>query len=529
MTNSIALATRQLAEEATASLAKTPTAQALPPANGPPSGVELAGPVPLPALPAVPEFPAEVLPDAFKAWIVDAADRARYRPDLAAVASMAALGSIIGRRIGIRLKAHDPWTEYGNVWAGLVGPPSALKSPAQREAMRLLKTLQREADAAHAQLAKEHELALEAQKLRRDAKRKAAAKRLADDASAAIDLNDGNALVEPVPRAYWTSNVTAEALGVLLAQNPNGLLIEHDEMSALLNSLEDERNADTRGLLLSGWSGSEGYRFDRIGRGVTSLPAFAVSVCGGIQPGPLARYVRSAYSGERADGLLQRFQLLTWPEPETFEYVDRRPNVEAIRAAEGIFRYADTFDPVAVGSTDGNNPPFVRFNPAAQELFVGWYSDFMRKHRAAEGSECAALSAHFGKYPGLVGKLCLILHVADNPGQREVPLRTLVKALEWLKYLEAHAWKVYHAVNHPETGAAQLLLSRLKLGELPPEFKAWQITRKCWHGLTDGDAVKRACRLLLEHGWLVEVDPGGATGGRPADPTYAVSPLAVPS
>jgi hypothetical protein len=204
--------------------------------------------------------------------------------------------------------------------------------------------------------------------------------------------------------------------------------------------------------------------------------------------------------------------------------VDRRPDIEASQTAEGVFGYADTFDPVKIGSCEGSNPPFVRFEPAAQELFVSWYVDFMRKHRGADGSECAALSAHFGKYPGLVGKLCLILHVADNPGQREVPQRTLLKALAWLQYLEAHARRVYHAVNHPETGAAQLLLSRLKLGELPNEFKAWQIRRKCWHGLTDGEAVKRACRLLFEHGWLVEIDPGGATSGRPADPTYAVSP-----
>ena len=104
------------------------------------------------------------------------------------------------------------------------------------------------------------------------------------------------------------------------------------------------RNATARGLYLSGWSGREGYRFDRIMRGTTTLPKFALSVFGGIQPGPLARYVRGAYSGERADGLLQRFQLAVWPDPATFEYVDRFPSATARDRARDLFDRADCLD-----------------------------------------------------------------------------------------------------------------------------------------------------------------------------------------
>ena len=64
-------------------------------------------------------------------------------------------------------------------------------------------------------------------------------------------------------------------------------------------------------------------------RGKTAIPAFAISVIGGIQPGPLERYVRGAFSGERADGLLQRFQLAVWPDAPAFEYVDRWPSKES--------------------------------------------------------------------------------------------------------------------------------------------------------------------------------------------------------
>jgi hypothetical protein len=442
---------------------------------------------------------------------------------------MVALGSVIGRKLGIRLKQRDDWTEYANVWGGLIGPPSALKSPAMRAAMRPFKVLQVTADECHAKEREAYEAQLEAFKLRKEAKKKSAVKALAKDADASIDLGELAPPDMPIPRTYWTSDATAERLGELLAENPNGLLVERDELSSLLVTLEDERSATARGLYLSGWSGNEGYRFDRIMRGKTALPKFALSVVGGIQPGPLARYVRGAFSGERADGLLQRFQLIVWPDPESFEYVDRWPDGDARKTAAALFERADSLDPDAIGSRAdfGNDPPFVRLSDEAQGLFVEWYSAFMRERRAVEsdGGESAPIAAHFGKYPGLVGKLALILHVADDPASREVSERTLLKALAWIDYLTPHARRVYHAVEHPETGAAELLLPRLRRGELPASFKAWEISRKSWHGLTDREAVKKACRLLFEYGWLIELDAGGTTGGRPADPVYAVSPV----
>jgi len=489
---------------------------------------------PLPKLPPVPAFPLDLLPDALVDYVGDASERARFRPDFAAVAAMTALGSVIGRKIGIRLKRRDDWTEYANLWGALVGPPSALKSPAMRAAMTAFKKLQVSADLEHADATKIYEAAMAAAKVRHDAKKKRAVKVLADDLDAVIDLGDDGAGKAPVARCYWTSNVNEASLGVLLAENPNGLLIERDEISSLLVRLEDESAADLRGMMLSGWSGQEGYRFDRIMRGTTTLPKFALSVMGGIQPGPLARYVRSAFSGERADGLLQRFQLIVWPDPEPFAYVDRYPSKEAREAANALFEQADTFDPVAMGQSDsfGNDPPFVRLSDPAQGLFVEWYSDFMRQRRSAEATaaESGPIGAHFGKYPGLVGKLALTLHVADDPGQGEVSERTLLKALAWLNYLAPHAHRVYHAAQFPETGAAELLLARVRRGDLPASFKAWEISRKAWHGLSDREAVKKACRLLFEFGWLIEIAQGNApTVGRPADPVYAVSPGALSS
>lgn len=116
--------------------------------------------------------------------------------------------------------------------------------------------------------------------------------------------------------------------------------------------------------------------------------------------------------------------------------------------------------------------------------------------------------------------------MADGPGGKEVSERTILKALAWIEYLIPRARRVYHAVEHPATGAAELLLARLRRGDLPKQFKAWEISRKCWHGLADRQAVKKACRLLFEYGWLIEISAGGSNSGRPPDPVYQVSPAA---
>jgi hypothetical protein len=501
-----------------------------PEAKTPPEGESTAVvPSPLPKLPDVPEFPLELLPDDLAAWVADAAERARFRPEFSAVPCMAALGSLIGRKLGIRLKRHDDWTEYANVWGAIVGPPSALKSPAMREAMRPFKGLQVAADARYQEEQGDYEAALEICKLQKGAKRKAVAKALAKNPEAAIDL-DCEEPDKPIARTYWTSDATAERLGELLAENPNGLLVERDELSAFLVKLEDETQATARGLYLSGWSGKEGYRFDRIGRGVTSLPKFALSIAGGIQPGPLSRYVRGAYSGERADGLLQRFQLLVWPDAETFRYIDRFPDKAAKEKANALFLRADAFDPETIGQHDGfgDDPPFLRLSEEAQGLFVEWYSGFMRERRASEaGEENSALATHFGKYPGLAGKLALILHVADDPGRREVSALTLTKALGWIQYLTPHARRVYHAVENPETDTAEKLLARIRRGELPSSFSARDVYRKCWQGLAERESVKKACRLLFDYGWLIELPAPAPMNGRPADPVYSLSPLAT--
>ena len=81
--------------------------------------------------------------------------------------------------------------------------------------------------------------------------------------------------------------------------------------------------------------------------------------------------------------MLQRFQLLVWPESEHFEFVDRRPNELAKQAAKQLFERADRLNPDSIGQPPDfqGTPPFVRFSKSAQPIFNDWYTTFMTERR----------------------------------------------------------------------------------------------------------------------------------------------------
>jgi hypothetical protein len=57
-------------------------------------------------------------------------------------------------------------------------------------------------------------------------------------------------------RRIWTGDITVERLGVILAENPRGILLGRDELSAWirgLNQYKQGRGAD-RQFYLSAWS-----------------------------------------------------------------------------------------------------------------------------------------------------------------------------------------------------------------------------------------------------------------------------------
>jgi hypothetical protein len=489
-------------------------------------------PSPLPdrLLPVAP-FDFDMMPDAVRPWAVDAAERMQAPPDFAAIAIMTGLGSLIGLKVGIRPKVNDDWTEFPNLWGMGVGTPGIMKSPSFSEGLRPVKLLAAAAREAHKEARARYEIDLLSAKARSDHAKKAAAKLLAKNPKADIKnlLEEGTGTVEePICRRYIATNATTAALGVILLQNPNGLLVDRDELLALLERLDDEGQSEDRGFYLVGWNGNLPYTFDRIVRGLDlHIESVCISMIGGTQPARISQYLEQIRRGTRNnDGMIQRFGLMVWPDisPE-WKNIDRKPNLDARNSAFRVFKSLDGLDWRAIGAKrdrvngEETGIPFLRLCSAAQQRFSAWHRDL--EERLRSGTLDPMMESHLSKYRKLVPALALIIHLADATDAEgkltrvaDVTDVAVEKALKWSTYLETHAARTYASTTIASADAARAIIAKVRSGHLKREgFGSREILRSQWSLLKDRDTVHAALQLLVDHDWLflTKVETAGRT------------------
>ena len=482
------------------------------------------GPVPLPeGLPPVASLDPAMIPKPLRGWIVDVSERMQIPPDFAAAGAVVVAGSLIGRKLGILPKRRDDWLVVPNLWGAVVGRPSLLKSPALAEVMKPLSRLVAEAYEEH----EEAKVAYETDAMVAEATKAA----LKDDLKKAARSGDRSKLEEiahrgkeiegpeePILRRYKTEDATVEKISEILLENPRGILVHRDELSGWLRSLEKQGREGDRSFYLEAWNGTGSFDVDRIGRGSQHVQALCISILGGIQPGPLSTYVYQATRGERGDdGLLQRFQLLVWPDPPaSWRNVDRWPDTESKNRAYGVFKRLDALDPkdFGVSGEDEEGISTVRFTEEAQEVFDRWRDDLEGRLRTAELP--VALESHLAKYRSLMPSLALIFQLiefVDGAGEGGVVgLRPALEAAAWCEYLETHAARLYSSAENPAMEGARALLERIRKGEVRDGDSTRSVYRKHWTRLSTPGEVSSACQVLEEFGWIrVE---GVKTNGR---------------
>ncbi|MDM8537837.1 DUF3987 domain-containing protein [Desulfobacterales bacterium HSG17] len=142
-------------------------------------------PEPLPdeLLPVIP-FDFALLPEKLQPWVQDICERVQCPPDYVAVGVIAILGSLIGRKVGIRPQAKTDWTVIPNQWTMIVGRPGLLKSPALEQALAPIKRLAAEAQDQYQDFEDLFEKEQLVAKLKKEAAEKEARKKLKNDSKA---------------------------------------------------------------------------------------------------------------------------------------------------------------------------------------------------------------------------------------------------------------------------------------------------------------------------------------------------------
>jgi hypothetical protein len=467
-----------------------------------------------PVLRSVPSLDLNHLPISIRDAVSDLADRLQCPPDYLVVAMLCAAGAVIGNKIGIFPYANDEsWEVYPALWGGIVGDPGSKKTPALQAAHKPLNHLDSIASQKYAQALQTYEQAQQQH----------------DKDVAEWHKNKSQALKptppsEPKRERYVVHDSTYQALGVILADNPRGVLALADELSGLLQSLDTPGQEAARGFYLTGWSGTGGYSFDRIGRGSITLSRYCLSVFGGFQPDKIKAYVQFTQRGSaKNDGLLQRFQLIVWPDQiGTIKFVDRLPDKIAIdRYFKAIVDLPNLANQVIAGAVRlANGSQLLHFDFSAQQLFNDWF--VANERMLNKGGLNSARQSHFAKYRSLVPALALLFHLLDSHAGA-VCEDCLFRAISFAKYLKKHADRIYASVSGHDHASVRILAERLLEGKLADGFSCRTLMLKSWSGLSTIEQAQAAIDALVEYDWLTETEI--RSGGRPTR-RYCLNPSA---
>ncbi|KJS04724.1 MAG: hypothetical protein VR73_13745 [Gammaproteobacteria bacterium BRH_c0] len=459
--------------------------------------------------PSVETLSRQMLPAAIADFVYDVSDRSQCPPEYVAVAAIIALGSVVGGKYALRPKQSDHWEILPNLWGALIGPPSAMKSPALKEALKPLVKLEKSLTSAVATEQQDRKLlshlkAIEYKKKQKEAEALYEQGQHED----ALDLLKNHQLEEHdiSPPRLIVNDTTVEKLGELLNENPNGLLLARDELHGFLARLAREENQSERAFYLECFDGNGRFSYDRIGRGTIVIEHCILSVVGGIQPSKIANLCHLALSGKADDGLIQRMQLSVWPDKQPQKsWLDRSPDLGALE------RYEQVIHRLHGRERRPEGPIILRFAPDAQVLFMEWWESLQGDIDNDEFHP--VVQSHFGKYPKTIGALALIFQLCTGM-ETQVEMAAMEMALAWASFLRSHALRLYSAFDSANLENAKRLLKRHD--KLPVLFTVRDVRRKGWAGLKDNADINAALDCLVDHHYLLEIpQPPGTYGGRP--------------
>ena len=318
--------------------------------------------------------------------------------DYVAVGILGTVASLVGAKRRVQPYATTPtWQEPCVLWVAPVGDPSSNKSPAIDAATGPLRGMETE-------LAEQHKLRLIGwQTLAERAK----AERAEWQAQVKTATKDGVA-TPPMPEAaaepdepqrprLIVQDATPEALGEILAGNPNGTLHLRDELAAWLMSFE-RYSPGGREFWLEAYGGRP-HVIDRKSNkaGPLFIPFNGVTVLGGIQPEKL----RECLLKTADDGLVPRF-LWVWPDPIIYQ---RPRQIADVSALERVYRRLLQLDAQRV---DGRiEPRVLLLHDDAADIFEAWVRDNDEAVREAS----SLYKGFVGKLRGMVLRLCLVVEL----------------------------------------------------------------------------------------------------------------------
>lgn len=373
-------------------------------------------------------FPVEVLPGAARLIVEEAVASMDCPADLVGVPVLATMASAIGASRAVALK--EDWVQYSSLFMGVIASPGSMKTPAAEVALQPLYDIQKEQ-------VKEYEEKMEAfEERERDYElEKTEAKKAREVAPPPPK--------EPDPKQSVASDTTIEGLVNIFVSNPRGFIIDYDELSGWIRSMDQYKGGKggERQHWLSIW-GSKSINVNRAGKkGVTFVERPVISIFGGIQPALLGEL-----GGANTDGLMDRF-LFAYPTHKSVRVKDETIN----RATKNS--YASLVEKLSkLQGAEPGKPRIIGLAPEA------WTTFKERANSLSEETEepgfPTKLEALWAKLRGYLGRLALVLYMARvTAGDLEenvLEVQDIEAAWQLILYFKHHARRVHGVIEQAD-------------------------------------------------------------------------------
>lgn len=486
--------------------------------------------VPL-GIPELPRLPAEVLPSWAGAFAAALASATETPAELAVGMILAAAAVPCARRL--RLVVHPGHCEPCNVWIAVSLPPGNRKSCVQAAVTAPLMQWEREAASRIAADITAAESLNKTLHARAAAARSVAARSEDPEERTAKTLEaaeiEASIQPPPIPPQLWTSDSTAERLGIILSDQHECLAWLSSE-AGLFDMLGGRysRGVPNLDLVLKAWSG-DSERIDRAGREPIYLQCPRLTI--GLSPQPEVLRGLSEQPGFRGRGLLGRFLYLLPPSPLGYRSLDaRRPGANVPEHLEADYRAGlrSMLDwPAAIGADGDERPHDVRLSPAAYEEWLTFAQEVEAGMRP--GGEYEEITDLAGKIPGMAARIAALLHGIEHahghPWEIPVAPGTMTNALHIASVSLKHGLAVMQMLgSNPTMNGAIKVWAWLQRGRRT-EATVRDVFQALKGTFERVAALHNALEVLEERGYIKLVEAKTEQGvGRPPSPWITVRP-----
>ena len=447
-------------------------------------------------------FPAGVLPEPVKSFVRQGGKAIGCDPSYIALPLISALGMAIGNTHRIFLKPG--WCEYPIFWTTTIGPSGTLKSPAFKAALRPLKRLQSTAFDRH-----EQQLQLYCNRQLKYEKSLTKWKQ-----ANSTDEDPPEEPKRPVETRYFVSDVTVEALAPLLRDQPRGLLMENEELTAWIGGFDAYKR--TRGSDVAHWlqlwqAGSITVDRKSAAQPTIHVPLASVGVTGCIQLEVLSNAVGDEHF---QNGLVPRM-LMSMPPKRIKKWSE--DHIDSVVEAE-VEELIGKLLELPFGNNHGEPTPVdVRLTSKGRECWAKFYTVHANEQATLVGREEAAwskLEAYCARFALLFHMIRMVTDDDTLEDPKAVDAQSVAAGLALVKWFGNETQRIYAAMR--ESGEHRMLRELVELIRARGGRLTVRELSRSKNRYRDAQQARQDLEALVAMGMgtLTPVGPDGGKGGR---------------